>query len=101
MAVCTIYNANLDNDTGAAALGFSTEEAAAALVVLTTFNDAILRVAFEARLRVIDLRLVCTAPADYANTIEPSVWGGEKIARAIITALGVTGQTREHSRVFG
>jgi hypothetical protein len=101
MAVCTIYNANLDNDTGAAALGFSTEEAAAALVVLTTFNDAILRVAFEARLRVIDLRLVCTAPADYANTIEPSVWGGEKIARAIITALGLTGQTGEHSRVFG
>lgn len=99
-AVCTIYNANIDNDTGAAALGFSTEEAAAALVVLTTFNDVILRVAFEARLRVIDLRLVCNEPADYANTIEPSVRGGEKIARAIVSALVLTEQTGEQSRVF-
>ncbi len=101
MAVCTVYNANVDTKAGAAALGFSNEEAAAALVVLTTFNDAILRVAFEAKLRVIDLRLVCTEPADYANTIEPSVRGGEKIARAIVTALGLTEQTVEHSRVFG
>jgi hypothetical protein len=51
--------------------------------------------------RVIDLRMVCTEPADYANTIEPSVRGGEKIARAIVTALGLTGQAGEHSRVFG
>jgi hypothetical protein len=101
MAVCTIYNANLDNDAGAAALGFSTEEAAAVLVMLTTFNDVILRVAFEAKLRVIELRLICNEPADYANTIEPSVRGGEKIARAIVTALDLTEQTGEHSRVFG
>ncbi len=101
MAVCTIYNANLDEEAGAAAMGFSTEEATAALVVLTTFNDAILRVAFEARLRVIELRLVCNEPADYANTIEPSSRGGEKIARAIVTALGLTEHTGEHSRVFG
>jgi hypothetical protein len=70
-------------------------------VILTTFNDAILRVAFEAKLRVIELRLVCTEPAEYANTIEPSVRGGEKIARSIVTALGLTEQTGEHSRVFG
>jgi hypothetical protein len=50
---------------------------------------------------VIDLRLVCTEPADYANPIEPSSGGGEKIARAIVTALGLTEQTGEHSRVFG
>ena len=92
-AVCTIYNAGLDTKAGAEALGLSAEQAAAALVALTTFNDAIGRVAIEARLRVIELRLVCTEPADYANTIEPSVRGGEKIAGAIIRAFGVAAST--------
>lgn len=88
--VCTIYNGNL---TG--------QEGAAARVALMAFNDVILRVAFESQLQVIDLRLVCTEPSDYANPIEPSSQGGEKIARAIVTALGLTEETREHSRVFG
>jgi hypothetical protein len=100
MVVCTIYNASLDTDAGAEAMGFSTEEAAAALVMLTTFNDVILRVAFEAKLRVIELRLVCTEPADYANTIEPSVRGGEKIARAIVLSLGLATPGADPSRVY-
>src|SRR3984893_2629333 len=100
MAVCTIYNASLDTEAGAEALGFSTEEAAAALVMLTTFNDAILRVAFEAKLRVIELRLVCTEPADYTNAIEPSIQAGEKIARAIVRSLGLATPTAHPSRVY-
>lgn len=100
MVICTIYNASLDTDAGAEALGFSIEEAAAALVMLTTFNDVILRVAFEANLRVIELRLVCTEPADYANAIEPSVRGGEKIARAIIRSFGLAPPAGEPSRVY-
>jgi hypothetical protein len=84
--VCTIYNGNL-----------SREESAVARVGLMAFNDVILRVAFESKLQVIDLRLVCTEPADYANAIEPSSRGGEKIARAIMRALGLTGP--EHSLV--
>jgi hypothetical protein len=54
-----------------------------ASTALAVFNDAILRAAFERGLPVIDLRLVCTDDADYANPIEPSERGGEKIARAI------------------
>jgi len=100
MAVCTIYTANLDTEAGAVAMGFTAEEAGAALVMLTTFNDVILRVAFEAKLRVVELRLVCTEPADYANTIEPSIQGGEKIARAIVTAFGLREQTGKHSTVY-
>jgi hypothetical protein len=84
--VCTIYNGNL-----------SREESAVARVGLMAFNDVILRVAFESKRQVIDLRLVCTEPADYANAIEPSSRGGEKIARAIMRALGLTGP--EHSLV--
>src|ERR1700682_6205535 len=58
--VCTIYNGNL-----------SGQEGAAARVALMAFNDVILRIAFESQLPVIDLRLVCDQPADYANPIEP------------------------------
>jgi lysophospholipase L1-like esterase len=75
--VCTIYNGNL----GPPADRF-------AAVALAVFNDAILRLAAEHALPVIELRLVCTEPADYANPIEPSVRGGAKIARAIVRALG-------------
>ena len=98
--VCTIYNASLDTAAGAAALGLRSEEAAAALVALTAFNDVILRVSVEAKLRVIALRLVCTEPADYANTIEPSVRGGEKVARAIFRAFGLGVPTPEASRIY-
>jgi len=87
--VCTIYNGNLSRD-----------EAAVARVGLTAFNDVILRVAFEASFRVIDLRLVCSEPSDYANRIEPSSAGGEKIARAILASLELTRRPMEHSKVF-
>lgn len=50
---------------------------------LTVFNDAILRAAASAGVPVLDLRLICTEPSDYANPIEPSARGGEKIARVI------------------
>jgi hypothetical protein len=89
MTICTIYNGNLGG-----------QEGAVARVALTAFNDVILRVAFDSRLPVIDLRLVCTEPADYANPIEPSSRGGEKIARAIIGALGLAAPTAEPSRVY-
>jgi hypothetical protein len=41
-------------------------------------------------LPAIDLRLVCTEPADYANPIEPSGRGGLKIAGAIARSLGLS-----------
>lgn len=73
--LCTIYNGNL---------GPPAHRLAA--TVLAVFDDAIVRAAVAHALPVIDLRLVCTEPADYANPIEPSVQGGAKIARAIVAA---------------
>src|SRR5688500_13985701 len=61
---CTVYN-------GALPPG----EAPAAAVALSTFNDVILRTAVAHRLDLIELRLVCTEPSDYANPIEPSGQG--------------------------
>lgn len=52
---------------------------------LAPFNDVILREAAIRRLPVLDLRLVCDDPADYApvSPIEPSAKGGARIAAAI------------------
>jgi hypothetical protein len=50
---------------------------------LTLFNDAIIRIATEYGVPVIDLRSVCIQDEDYANPIEPSSVGGEKIAKVI------------------
>lgn len=52
---------------------------------LAPFNDVILREATAHRLPVLDLRLICDAPGDYAavSPIEPSAQGGGKIAAAI------------------
>ena len=75
--VCTIYNGNLPDAL--------TQRLAS--TALTVFNDAILRTAIETGTSVIDLRLLCNEPADYANPIEPSVRGGAKIARAVARAV--------------
>ena len=64
------------------------------------FNDAILRVAFEWRLPVIDLRLVMVDPADYANPLEPSSQGAAKIAKSIAAALGFASSTSAASTIF-
>jgi hypothetical protein len=77
LAVCTIYNGNFPDP----------EFQRIAAIALCVFNDAILRVAFERKLGVIDLRLICSEPADYANPIEPSSRGGLKISRAIAKAF--------------
>lgn len=77
LVLCTIYNGNFPEAS----------YQRLASTALCVFNDAILRVAFERRLGVIDLRLVCSEAADYANSIEPSVAGGSKIARAVVTAV--------------
>lgn len=80
LTVCTIYNANFEVPAYQRCV----------TLAVAVFNDVILRVAAEYNLPVIDLRLVCTTPADYANPIEPSVIGGEKICQAIVQALALS-----------
>jgi hypothetical protein len=73
LVVCTIYNGNFADQ----------EFQVMARVAVAVFNDAIIRIALENGLPFIDLRLVCALSEDYANPIEPSAIGGNKIARAI------------------
>jgi hypothetical protein len=79
LIICTIYNGCFADP------GFQR----VATVFVALFNDVILRTAALHALPVVDLRAVCSQPADYANPIEPSSTGGEKIARAL--AAVVTG----------
>lgn len=73
VVLCTVYNGNFPDREMA-------RHAAAAMAI---FDDRILRVALEKGLPVIELRALCSRPEDYANPIEPSSIGGEKIARVI------------------
>ena len=77
LTLCTIYN-------GCFPEGKYQRLISTAIMV---FNDAILRVGIESGLAMIDLRFVCSSPADYANPIEPSSVGGAKIARAIVNLV--------------
>jgi len=87
--ICTVYNGNLQDD-----------QAPSARIALMLFNDVILRTAFQWRLPVMDLRLICSEPSDYANPIEPSGSGGAKIARAIASMLGPDRKQATSSHVF-
>ena|SRR5688572_11904266 len=89
--LCTIYNGNFPD----------ADFQRLASTALTVFNDVILRVAFERALAVIDLRLVCNEPADYANPIEPSSHGGAKIAQAIKAVLALPFANHGVARVLG
>lgn len=70
--MCTVYDA---------IPGLGPAEKAA----LAGFNELILRMAFQAGLPVIDLRLICDQASDFSpiSPIEPSMTGGLKIARVI------------------
>ncbi len=62
---------------------FEEPEKGLADVALSLWNDTIVRCAGEAGVPVIDLRRIFTAPADYANPIEPSEIGGAKMVKVI------------------
>ncbi|MBC4018952.1 SGNH/GDSL hydrolase family protein [Siccirubricoccus deserti] len=90
VAVCTIYDPRFP-DAARQRL---------AVAGLTLFNDAILREAFARDLAVIDLRLICSDPADFANAIEPSALGGAKIAAEIVAMVTAGPVAQRGFRVF-
>jgi len=70
------------------------------VAALTLFNDVIIRQAFARGLPLIDLRLICDRDEDYANPIEPSAKGGDKIAAAIATLLSAHDFSQTRTQVF-
>jgi hypothetical protein len=88
-ALCTIYDARYPDP----------QEHRLVVTGLSLFNDVITREAFARRLPLIDLRLICNEPDDYANPIEPSAKGGEKIA-AVIAQVAAGNTIFPRSQVF-
>jgi len=91
LSVCTIYNGCFPDRT----------YQRIASVALTIFNDTILRVAIEHALPVVDLRSICNEDRDYANPIEPSSVGGEKIARIIASLVAAPETLARATRIVG
>ncbi|MBL1256272.1 SGNH/GDSL hydrolase family protein [Methylocystis sp. Sn-Cys] len=89
--ICTVYSGNF------------TEPAfqRIAEIALTPFNDAIIRIGVEHGLTILDLRLICSAPTDYAGSIEPSSIGGGKIAEAIVSAAKNDRSWPRSARIIG
>lgn len=79
-ALCTIYDQCPLLDPVMRLLAFT---------VLSMFNDCIIRQAVQAGLPLIDLRVICDEVTDYStiSPVEPSMSGGQKIARAIATVI--------------
>lgn len=73
MALCTIHDGRFPEQ----------EDRRHVVASLSVFNDVITREAFSRKLSLIDLRLICNQHDDYADPIELSAKGGDKIAGAI------------------
>lgn len=76
LLVCTIYDA---------IPGLPPEFVTA----LGLFNDVIVREAIQHGRPVLDLRMICTEPADYSaiSPIEPSSQGGAKLAASLVAVM--------------
>jgi hypothetical protein len=89
-AVCTIYFPNFPEP----------DLQRVAITALSAFNDVILREAVRRGFPIIDLRLVCDKPSDYANEIEPYGIGGRKIANVIYKLVSEHDFSRKRTEVF-
>lgn len=72
LLTCTIYEGNLGGSLQKRAIG-----------AVAVFNDRIQRAARRQEVPVLELRDIFTDREDYANPIEPSGRGGEKLAAAV------------------
>ena len=77
LIACTIYNPKFPES--------DLQELAE--TALSFFNDVITEEALRRNVPIIDLRDICSDPLAFANPIEPSEIGGDKITDAIISHL--------------
>ena len=89
-AFCTIYDPRYADPV----------QRRVATTALAVLNDSIVREVVARSLPLIDLRVICSEDADFANPIEPSVQGGAKIASAIASLLSQHDFSRGRSEVF-
>ncbi|GAV05352.1 hypothetical protein RvY_15500 [Ramazzottius varieornatus] len=88
--ICTIYNPSY---------GDSPQQTVASMG-LTALNDAIIEAALRNHLPVIDLKTMFSSPKDYANPIEPSTQGGDKITDAIMRIMNNYDFNSQKTEIF-
>ena len=76
--LCTVYEGDLESDVLLA------DYDKAGQAMLKMHNDTVYYLASKFEVDVLELRNIFTNKEDYANPIEPSHIGGEKLAKAII-----------------
>ena len=76
--LCTVYEGDLESDVLLA------EYDKAGQAMLKMHNDTVYYLASKFKVDVLELRNIFNNKEDYANPIEPSHIGGEKLAKAII-----------------
>ena len=90
LVICTIYQPPMFEEVPQPVLA----------AALSMFNDAILGIAFEESLSVIDTRLLLNEESDFESIIEPSDSGGAKIAQALAMAASIE-SSPQRTQVFG
>jgi len=75
--VLTIYNPRFELEDAPEGLQEAAEGA------LSAFNDVIQQEALRHGADILDTRILCADASDFANPIEPSAKGGQKIAKGI------------------
>ncbi|MBF0236685.1 MAG: SGNH/GDSL hydrolase family protein [SAR324 cluster bacterium] len=90
IALCTIYLPRFPEK----------ELQRVAVTALAVFNDVIIQEAFKHGLPLLDLRLICHDDADYANPIEPSAHGGDKITDYILKIVHEWQASERQTQVF-
>ena len=77
LLLCTVYEGDLVDSDEFSDVIYSSK------TMLSIFNDLVYRTAQKYNADVLELRDIFVSPEDYANPIEPSHIGGEKLAKAI------------------
>lgn len=89
--LCTLYNPRFPG----------TDARQLTMTAISIFNDAIIQEAVLVGLPILEMRLICDEDTDFANPIEPSVKGGEKIVRAMLRVLHEHDFTRQQTTIYG
>ena len=77
LLLCTVYEGDLGRTSEFRDVLDSSK------IMVSSFNDTVYKTASKYNADVLELRHIFTSPEDYANPIEPSHVGGEKLAQAI------------------
>ena len=84
LLLCTVYEGDLEGSEMYDDIAISSR------TMLSLFNDSVYKTHNMFKTGILELRHIFTNKEDYANPIEPSHIGGEKLAQEIIHWMGAT-----------